>query len=367
MADLPTRQDLFRIGADHVLQRATKIDPGQVYVQGSDVNIFCGAASTLAYQLVLQLAHRTNTLLLDGAEDEDLYRYAWDRYSLPRKGAASAVGQVLLFRDLAGLAGSVGIGEKLLTLGGVEYITTGTASFASSTLSVLVNVRAVQAGKASQVGRNSIRKFATPGGLFDTKLQVTNDLPTAHGEDAEDDQDFRNRIRDFWKTVRRGVVGAIEYGARSVAGVVSARAEEVTSNGDAARIVMLYIADSSGVASLAKATEVRDALVEFRSAGIKVVVVTSMPQIASVALALQFQNGVDSDGLTEIIRAAVVEFINTLPVSGPLYRAALHSVLQRYVSSGLIVSNSTVASPSGDLIPEPGKTIRTTITNVVAL
>lgn len=52
--DLPTRLDLYALGRDYVIQRATRIDPSQVDVQGSDVNVVVGSASYVAYQLVLQ-------------------------------------------------------------------------------------------------------------------------------------------------------------------------------------------------------------------------------------------------------------------------------------------------------------------------
>ena len=366
--DLPTRLDLFKLGADYVLQHATKIDPAQVYVDGSDINLFTGITSQIGYQLVLNLAQKVNALMLDGAEDEDLDRYAWDRYQLTRKGASPAVGTIRIYRIVGGSAGTIDVGTKLATLSGVEYITTTTTSFGASTLSMTANVRAVQAGKSSQVGANTIRKFATPSALFDASLMVNNDFATAHGEDVEDDPDFRTRIRDFWKTVRRGVVGAIAYGARAVPGVVSAAAVEVTTlGGSPARVVMLYIADSSGIASAAKAQEVLDSLLEYRACGIQVVIVTAMPQILDITLRLAFVQGVDTVNLTETIRNAIVEFVNTLPVSGLLSRAQLYSMLQRYVAEGLIVTDGTLVAPVGDVVPLPGNTIRTTITNVTVV
>lgn len=369
MPDLPTRLDLYKIGADYVLQHAARIDPMQVNVDGSDVNLFCGIASAMGNALTDQLAYKVNALLLDGAEDEDLDRYAWDRYQIVRKGASAAVGMARIWRATAAAGiGTIPTGTRLITLTGVEYITTTAASFGASTLEVIdVKVRAVQAGKTGQVGANSIRKFAVPGDLFDSSMQINNDLTTAHGEEPEEDDEFKNRIRDFWRTVRRGTLGAIEFGARTVPGVASASAVEVTLAGNPVRVVVLYIADSSGVASSVIAQQVRDALLDYRAAGIQVLVYTSMPQIVDVELHLTFESGVDTDGLTDLVRNAVVEFVNTLPVSGTLYRAALLSVLQRYKADGLIVNDGTVVDPAGDLVPDPGVTLRTTYANVVVV
>jgi len=367
MPDLPSRLDLFKIGADYVLQKALRIDPAQVYVQGSDVNIFCGVGSGLSYALVMQLIQSINDLMLDGAEDEALDRWVADRYQIIRKGAAPAIGRVRFWRDTAGSSGTIPIDTKLLTLTGIEYITTTTCSFAVSALENFANVRAVQAGKESQVGANAIRKFSDPTALFDRTLQVTNDAATAHGENVEDDDTFRNRARDFWRTVRRGVLPAIEFGARAISGVESATAvETLSTTGSPVRIIELYIADSSGVASEVMAQQVRDGLMEYRAGGIQVIVYPSMPQIVDVFLRLVFVAGVDTDSLTEIIRQSVVQYINTIPVSAPLTRSAIYSVLQRYRNDGLLVDDSSIVEPAGDIYPAGGVTLRTRVENVQA-
>jgi uncharacterized phage protein gp47/JayE len=365
-ADFPTRLDLYSLARQYVLSRASKIDPAQVDVEGSDVNLFTGIASVIGYQVTLGLIQNINALLLDGAYDEDLDRYGVDRYQLPRKGAAAAVTDVRIFRvSTAGGAGTIPSNTSLTTLNGIEYITTTAASLGPLDLTTTAQVRAVQAGKVSQVGANQIRAFATPGLLFDQTLQVNNDTAAAGGEDTEDDDDYRERIRDFWRTAQRGTLAAIEFGARTVPGVVSALASEaLTSDPRPARVVNLYIADSSGVASAALGATVQATLNEFRAAGISVVIANSIPQIVDVELHLTFAANTDTTVLTQVIRANMAEFINSLGVGEVLYRAALFSVLQRFSGNGLIVSQNTVVVPTGDLAPATGQTLRTRLENV---
>jgi uncharacterized phage protein gp47/JayE len=364
--DLPSRLVLHGIGRRYVLTRASKIDPAQVDTEGSDVNLFVGSQAFVGAATVRQLGEQLADLFLDSAEDEGLDRYAWDRYKLLRKGAAAALSSVRMFRPTAGGgAGNFPVGTRLQTQTGIEYITTAAAAFGASTLSVTgIGVRAVQAGKAFQVGANTIRRFAVPP--FDTTIQVTNDEPTAGGEDREEDEAFRERVRDFWRTARRGILAAIAFGARQVPGIVSATAEEaLTPAAQPARVVNLYVADSSGVANAALAQVVRNALLDFRAAGIAVIVTPSIPQIVDVELELTFAAGTDTSTLAELIRGAVFEFVNSLPVNGALYRAALFSLLQRFAGQGLIVADSTVIEPAGDLVPAPGRTLRTTLSNIV--
>jgi len=365
-ADFPSRLDLFSLARTFVLTRATKIDPSQVDIAGSDINLFTGIASILGYQITLGLIENINALTLDGAFDENLDRYGVDRYQLPRKGAAAAVGTVRISRPTAAAgAGPVPMSTKMLTLNGVEYITSQAASFGATDLEVSVFVRAVQAGKLSQVGANQIRQFATPGSLFDQTLQVTNDEPTAGGEDAEDDDTYRERIRAFWTTATRGTLASIEFGARTVPGVVSAQATEVlTAEPRPARVVLLRIADSSGVASAALGATVLAALDEYRAAGIAVVIENSIPQLIDIKLKLVFSGNVDTTTIADGVRGAVVEYVNSLGVGLPLLKSALYAVLTRFTSAGLVVNEESIMAPAGDLYPDPGKTLRTRLQNV---
>src|SRR5262249_709545 len=120
--------------------------------------------------------------------------------------------------------------------------------------------------------------------------------------------------------------------------------EALTPGGMPARVVNLFIADSSGVASAALGRKVAAALLDFRAAGIAVVISLSIPQIVDVLLHLMFQAGVDSAALVETVRAAIVEYVNSLPVSAPLTRAALLSLLQRFAADGLIVNEASVVA-----------------------
>jgi uncharacterized phage protein gp47/JayE len=367
MSDLPTRLDLFAIGADYINQRATKIDPSQVYVLGSDINIIVGSQSVVNDSVVKQLAYAIARLYLDGAQGDDLDRLVFDRYGLTRKGASAALGAALLARPTDALgAGTVPVGTLLTTRTGVQYITTTAGTFGASALGpVSVGVRAVQAGKISQVGTYAINGFGSPSTLFDPTLTVSNPLATAGGEDAEDDDTLRSRVRNFWNTARRGVLAAIEQGALTVPGVVSAQAIEALTGGALpARVVNLYISDSSGVASVQLGAQVLAALFDYRAAGISVILSTSIPLIVNIQLNLSFQAGIDTDALSTLVQAAIMSYVNSLPVNGTLLLSALYTVLQRFTSDGLIVTQGSIAAPAGDLVPPIGQTLRTTLANI---
>lgn len=369
MAELLSRLDYFAIGRRYVLTRATRINPREIDTEGSDINLFVGAVSYMAQAVARQNIERINALLLDGARGDDLDRYAFDRYQLPRKGAAAALGTVAFRRNtLSGGSGSIPIGTKLITLNGVEYLTITTANFTLSDLEVTANVRAAQAGKEFQVGANNIRRFDKPSTVFDTTITINNDEPTAGGEPAETDDVFRERVRDFWVAARRGTLAAIEFGARTTPGIESANAIEILDDlGRPNRFVELFIADSSGVASLALANLVDQVLVEFRPAGIFVGINTSRPQIVDITFQPTFRAGVDTVNLSEQIRNALLEFINSLRVNEPLLTNDIGAVLARFRADGLLPNQTSLVEPAGDLIPTAGFTLRTRLENIQIL
>ncbi len=367
---LPSRVDLYEVGRQYVLSRAKRIEPTQVDVLGSDINLFVGSMSYVGHAVVRQLGEQVNNLLLDGCDTDDaIDRLAWDRYQQLRKGAAAAVGTVQVTRPTADAGlGSIPVSTKLVSLTGIEYITTTVANFGPTTLLATANVRASQAGKDFQLGRNALRRFDKIGLLWDQTLQVNNADPTAGGEPAETIDVFRERVRALFVAQRRGTLAAIEFGAKSVVGVESAFADEVVGvNGNPARIVRLFIADSSGIASVVLANQVTAALLEYRAGGIAVVVETSSPVIVPLSLRLSFTPGVDTVSLRDQVRGAVVEFVNSLGVNQPLQISALYAVLARFRSDGLFVDQGTVVVPAGDILPSPGFTLRTTAGSVTIL
>lgn len=375
MPDFVSRLSLYGIGRNYVLTRATKLAPQQVDVEGSDINLVVGGQSEVSYAIVLQLIQAFNRLTLDGAVGDDLDRYALDRYGqqLPRKGASAAVGSEVFSRvNPNNPAGSIPAGSLVLSNAGYPFITLAPASFTTATglpsdTSVAVNIRATQAGALFQAGANTIQRFQTPNTAiaFDTSITCNNPLTTAGGADVEDDPAYRNRIRTFWTSARRGILAAIQQGGLSVPGVASALATEyIGSSGQPVRLVSLAIADASGVANLQLAAQVQTALNDYRAAGIQVVVTPGLPLLVSIELSLTFAAGVDTVTIGSQVQAAVVNFVNNLPVSGTLYLAQLQSVLQRFASQGLIVNQGTIVSPIGDLVPGPGQTIRTSLSLV---
>lgn len=374
---LPSRLDLLAAGRTYFYSRARRIDPGAVDVLGSDANLFVGSvASGPGSLLVAQIAAQWAAHSLENAEGEDLDRWVRDRLQEYRKGASPALVTLSFSRPAATLgAGAVDVGTRVAAPG-AEYVTTSQATLSASGLSATCDARAVQAGREFQVGAHAINRVVQPNLLFDPSLRVDNPVAAAGGEPREEDDVFRERARKIIRNARRGTIGAIETGATGVPGVDSAMAAEMygpifyelgsyRSLGVAtpvpARCVQLYIADGSGIANAALARAVDRAMFEWRPAGTQVVVLAGLPTIVPVRLRLAFSAGVDTAVLGELVRRAVVEFVNSLPVGTALERGALLALLRRYRTAGLVTGEGSLLEPAGDVLPAPGQTLRTSL------
>lgn len=371
----PSRLDFYQRGRASLLARSKKIDAVVIDTEGSDANLFVGSTSFMAHAVSRQSTAQFAEQTFKGSRGEALDRVVLDRTAgqVPRKGAAPAVVPLSLARStFAAGAGSIAVGTKVLALNGAEYVTTTQADFAATGFSSTCEARAVQAGKDTQVGRNQIRRFKDPGSLFDPSITVNNYEPAAGGEPREDDDVYRERARGWFRALSKGTLAAIEFGARTVSGVASAQAQELygqlLANGtvhtmgvaQAARMVSLYIADSSGVANSVLQRIVQVALLEWRGGGIQVAIFAGVPILVPIRLRLRFSSGVDTTVLAELIRSAVVEYVNSLRVGQALERGALAALLLRYQSSGLLSGQDTIVDPTGDVVPEAGRTLRTT-------
>jgi uncharacterized phage protein gp47/JayE len=373
-ADLPTREDLFQVGAQEVFARGAvrperlRITPTAVFTQGTDINVVIAACSAMGDEGIRHLALRMAALFLDSAEDEDLDRLIADRFSpeVVRKQAGPAVVDLLFARPIppsAGLSVSIPVGFKHKTAAGTEFTLTEAVSFPLNSAGPQFGAAvAVLAGSAGNVGANQITQFSQPPD--DPTIVVTNPDVAAGGQDVESNASLRERARDFFRTARRGTFGAIEFGALTVDGVVAAHAVETLGpDGLPTGQVQLFIADSLGQSNAILATAVRNALLEFRAGGIVVQVVTTTPRFESIAYQLQFRAGTDTRAAAQQLKALTVAAVNLLAPGEPLQQSLLLSLARSI--PGAVVPVSAVQVPAGDVLPDPGQVIKTDLSRVL--
>lgn len=353
MADLPSRQDLFAVGRRTVRTTSgLRINPRVIDVQGSDLNLVIGASSVMGEEVVARLAGCIRGLFVETAREDALDRVAFDRYGLTRFPATPATVDISLSRPTAaGGAGTYPAGSRIRTETGTEFAIDNDIVFGASDLTKEGTASALVAGPGGNVVAGAINAFVDQP--FDTTLTVVNPTGAAGGINEESDALFRGRIRDFFPTVRRGTLGAIEFGARQVPGIAVATAFEVQDivNGSfiPAAGVQLIVADAQGGISSVLLQNVIDTLIDFRAAGIPVFVTGGTIINQAVTWDIDFDAGVDTVSVSESIRAVTVATAQFLNPGETLFRSSLIASARQV--PGAIVRDTSLVVPVGDVVP----------------
>jgi len=379
--DLPTFEDLFEIEKREALLRNPRLSRAALDRKGSEGNILLAGAAAGGDEVVNQVVQVGAAAFLDSAVGADLDRLVFDRYGLTRKSAAPAIGSVQFTTTTpAGAAFNIPVGTTLATSDGKQYETTDAQVFpALSVGPITCAIRSVQAGAAQQAIAGSITNLVSALTGAPSDLKVTNVLATAGADDDETDNALRDRARNFFPSVRRGTLRAIEQGALAVAGVRTAKAFEVLDAlGRPARFVQLVITDAFTdslvqldtnpplyqTQSQTLSQAVFDALDDVRAGGIFVQVTVAQVILITVQLALTFDADADVNDAAIQARAAIVNYTNNLSAGSVWSYAAAVAVLRQV--DGLSSFESVITSPIGDLNPKALQAIRTTAALVTA-
>lgn len=377
MADFPDYRLLFRIARDEALRLNARLTRSVIEREGTDANVLLAGAAAAAEEVLAQLQLVEAGLFLDSAEGAALDRLVFDRYGLTRKPAAAAQGFVQFSTTVVNPSAFViPSGTLLQTADGVQYVTTAAATFpAGVTGPITVAVRSALAGVDQQAQIGSITSIVSQITGSPTDLVVTNEEATAGADDEETDESLRNRARLFFVTARRGTKSALEAAALGIPGVVTATAfEDLNTDGTPARRVQLVVADQFTIAlatfsedpppayetqAQALALTVQNGLSDVRAFGIQVDVIVAAVVLLPIILRLTYSAGADIPTTTTAARAAAVNYCNRLAPGQTFSPLDLVEALRPV--QGLFISGQEVASPPGDVVPNPTQVLRTSL------
>lgn len=361
MADLPRRDELFaRFRAGAIAVPNTRVTPDVIDQEGSDMNLVAAASSIMGEQLVQRLARAVADSFINTAKGRALDRVVFDRIGIARKPAAPAVVTLELSRPTAGAgAGTVdgalpgtGTTTRVTTNTGVVYTLTQPALFGVSELGpISVLAQAEIAGPESQVAPNQQWAFVdTP---FDGTITIANPNASAGAALEESDEKYRARARQFFPTIRRGVLGAIEFGLLAVPGIDSAAVtERLDPQGVPACFVEAYILDELGQSNTGLAARAATSLLEYRALGIPVRVIAGTIDFFDVAFSgLTFDTAIIEDTVQAAVdvRSAIISATNNLRPGQLLERAVIISAVKQV--PGVILPEGALVDPPADLQP----------------
>ncbi len=370
VAALPTREDLFQVGAGEVFSRGqnrpprARISPEAVFTPGTDINIVLAACSAMGDETLRHLALRIAALYLDSAEGEDLDRLVADRFSptIVRKQSASAVVDLEFRRSIPPSPGGIvtlDVGSKFRTSGGTEYELTEAAAFPlNSSGPILARAKASLSGTGGNADAGQIVQFSQSPP--DLAIVVTNPEPASGGTDVEKDASLRERARQFFVTARRATLPAIEAGALSVDGIVAATAEEIIGlDGLPTGQVRVFVSDELGRSNQVLTEAVKLALREYRAGGIIVPVLTTRPRLEPIEYRIAFRSGTDTRAAVAQLKALTVSAVNVLFPKEALQRSLLFALARSI--PGAIVGDDAVQLPAGDVQPADQEVIKTSL------
>lgn len=351
MADLPNRLDLFDVARRYVRGAPnTRIDPNEVDVAGSDINLVAGIGSTIGENLSAAFARCVRGQFFETARGAELDRLAGDRLGMTRLPETPATVDLVLTRPtFAAGSGVVSAGLRVQTSDGTQFSIDTDVTFGATDLTKTATATAINAGPTGNVPAGTIGQFLDSP--FDPTIVPANPNPAAGGADAESDPAFKGRIRGFFRSIRRGVLSAIAFGATQVPGVAVATAYEIVNPGNAlpAGAVQLIVGDANGNATLDMIQAVIDQMIEFRAAGIPVFVTGGIVVNEAVVWNLSYQTGVNTVQAQNDVRAVSAAITQFLAPGSGLYRAALISAAKTV--PGVIVSDNSLVAPAGDVFP----------------
>lgn len=349
--DLPDRASLVDVGRKFIRAApSTKINPNLVDVAGSDLNLILGSNSVMGEAVVAAMARCQAGVFFDSARGDQLDRLASDRMGLVRKPENPAEIDYVLARPTAlGGGGTVAAGTRIQTPDGTVFSLDVDVVFGGGDLTHTVAATALVAGPEANVAANARWSFLDAP--FDATIVATNPQPAAGGASVESDAQFKGRIRGFFATIRRGVLGAIEFGATTVPGVAVAKAYEIVNPGESlpGGAVELIVGDVNGNATSGMLQAVRDAMLTYRAAGIPVFVSGGIVVNVAVEWALGFQAGIDTVQAKNNVRAISVALAQFNAPGAPLLRATLLAGASSV--PGVIVMHTSLIAPAGDEFP----------------
>lgn len=371
MADLPTFDDLFRIGKLEALARNRKLSASEFDRKGSDLNILTALSAAMADECVGQLANLWAASFAGTARGAALDRKITDIYpDLTRKQASPSVGYAT-FSFTSGTTFTIPDGTRLTTEDGIQFIVVGDAAVASTESTKRVPIRSSQAGSGQKAGVGKINSIMDQITSAPANISVSNTAATFGGEDREEDSDYLVRFRLHYLAARRATKGAIQAAVLGIPGVVKCTViENLDALGRPIGYIRAVVSDSYTeqfciailpvtyqVQAASLSAQIESVLEEWRAAGVGVVVEIAKIVMQPVRLSLTYLAGVDEDAIRSRVLSLVIQYINNLPPGTILRLQALKDIVATI--PGLYITGAEIISPIGDVVPEVNEVLRT--------
>lgn len=360
MPTLPTAIALYDVGRSEIQRRQPDLTD---FSEGSNLDALTGSGAMLADEVIGVSVDLFADQFFDTAEGQALDDLSSDRFSLDRLAAQPARGTVTFTRGASTGVVTVAAGTVLSGVSSgvtLTYTTDILVQMPSADSTVDAVITCSTTGRAGNLAAGGITKIVTtiPD---DPDMTVTNADYLVGGVSAELDPRFRDRLRRYFTTLRKGTVDALMAGAMSVGGVEYATvSEDHIAYGDGG-YVDVYVGDPDARANSVLVAAVDTEMLDWRAAGIRVIVAASQREEIVLSLDFTILRGADQSVLLAGVRQAITEYINGIDLAGDVVgglEVGETLRLSQLLSRGMRVSDSIVGgqvlSHTADIVPSAG-------------
>jgi hypothetical protein len=347
----PSPQDLL----DQFIAEAVARNPRLRFAEG-DITLAQGHGAQAMADAVLRYgAQAFRETFIDGAKGDALTALVDDHLNLQRSPATAAQVTVAFTRTSAGAAGTIPAGTVVATTfdadGNEVRFTTDTLINvgAGNNGPFAIGATATAVGRAGNVAGGELSRIVDQ--LFDSTFTVTNADLAAGGNAEESDDELKLRARSFWTTLRRGTLGALEFGALTVATVRVAKATE-----DATGLVTVVVTDTDGNSNAQMVALVEAALEDWRAAGVTVTVLGGAALLTDVAATMTLRDGVDATILGPLVIDAIEGRMFKLRQGETLYLDMLTAAVLAVDPDGILAVD--FGALVDDVVPTSSQVIR---------
>lgn len=209
-----------------------------------------------------------------------------------------------------------------------QYRTTVAYRIPKGAQSFTVAVYCTVIGSYGNIPENTIDQSTDIGEL----VSVTNPEAFNTGTDEENPEAAKIRFRQMIQSLSMGTNQSLVYAAESVPGVAGASLFESTYGA-----VVIYAHDANGNLSYDLQQAVADKLVAYKPAGIKVFVLPTHKSVVALDVEVEVNDTtLEQDSFLELIKQTLSDYINTLTVGDPLYKANIIQKVMDVSDTGVI-------------------------------
>lgn len=323
--------------------------------------------------LILQVLQTTRAATSTGA---DLDSWMAD-LSLTRLPAVTATGQVSFSRFTSVASAFVPVGALVRTADGAQTFVAlapmvANVAFSSAqngyllaagTASLDIAVQAQSPGIVGNVQAGAVTLLATAMPDIDA---VTNIAAFQNGLDAESDDAFRRRFRNFIDSRSRATPLAVGYAISNIQQGLQFTIQENVDAAGATRLgnFVVTVDDGSGSPSASLLTTVMVAIEAVRPLGTTFSVQPPTIIAANVSLAIVIAQGASRTVASAAVATAIAAYVNTLPIGAAL---PLSRVAQLAYAAHPDVANASqfqINSASADVTPPSSGVIKAGVISV---